>query len=133
MISAYVVQTGSTFWQGRIRDVELSWEENGMFLRYSSGNDIVAKYGEPWAPPQTPYHRTEQFRAETAVKLLLEMARNPKPRWADTALLAVETVDAIIAFLDTPQEYENEPDEWTSKAVATKAQLYRVHNQEVSK
>jgi hypothetical protein len=75
----------------------------------TSDTDLIAPWQEPVAdtettpavPAPTPYHRTEQFRAETARMLMA--ARVTRNGWEDCTDECVTHADALIAALDKPQ------------------------------
>jgi hypothetical protein len=52
--------------------------------------------------PQTPYHRTEQFRAETA-RMLMAAVVNRLGIWEPCIPDVTQQTDALIAALDKPQ------------------------------
>jgi hypothetical protein len=106
-------EPGSTLWPMRgVIDGDLFyWDYHGKTHPGFSGDmaDLIAPWEEPVAPveaapTQTPYHRTEQFRAETARMFALALPADQMPL-ETLASWAVQSADALIAALDKPQPY----------------------------
>ena len=104
---------GFRYWTGQVEGFGLvEWWPNGeQETGKEKPNDLIAPLGEPVAaaettqtvPAPTPYHRTEQFRAETARMLFVGTRNSDNATAAMVATSCVTWTDALIAALDKPQ------------------------------
>jgi len=139
---AEVVAAKSTFggfryWTGQVEGWGLVewWPDGVQETGEENPNDLMAPWGEPVAaaettstvPANTPYHRTQQFRAETARMLILEMARLPETLWSTLAERAVYRADAMP--LETLAGWAVQSADALIAALDKPAQLHRTHNQ----
>jgi hypothetical protein len=114
-----------TQWIGKVNRFPKAWASDGRNNADElSINDIVGPWDPALEPNQapTPYHRTEQFRAETARMLMLDMYRAVHAPLSGVIAESVRAADALIAALDKPAQ-------WTGETIETNAQLHRPHSQ----
>jgi hypothetical protein len=108
-------QTSSSesYWLGEIANYGgVGWWPNG---RDSNDEERPVDLIAPWVesvaatettqtvPAPTPHHRTQQFRAETARMLMLDMYRTVHAPLSGVIAESVRAADALIAALDKPQ------------------------------
>lgn len=127
-------------WHGKLDDEYCYWSTIGTIHQRDDSSNLVAPWEEPVAPesgkpapndfltmpplniPPTPYHRTEQFRAETARMLFVGLVAQTRDTLEVDAHDAICQADTLIAALDKPAQ-------WVGEAIETKTQLNRPHNQ----
>jgi len=113
VVAAKATFGGFRYWVGKVEGLVLvEWwpngeqqtgEENPFDLMAPWGESVAATETTQTVPAPTPYHRTEQFRAETARMLMLDMYRTVHAPLSGVIAESVRAADALIAALDKPQ------------------------------